>query len=198
MANKHDIYVSVDIEADGPTPGVNSMLSLGAAAFVLPSRTPIATFEVNLAPVKGGQQDPDTMKWWSNFPEALEYATTDPKAPDEGITDFVKWVKKLRKESKKGTPVLVTYPTWDYMWVQWYITRFYGKSPFGIGSLDIKTLAMAVLKNDRFRETAKRKMPKHWFYGCGKHTHKALDDAIEQGVLFTNIMGDLLDFKVMP
>lgn len=189
---KHDIYVSVDMEADGPLPGVNSMLSLGAAAFVLPHKEPLATFEVNLKPLEGAVQDPNTMSWWSRFPEAWEHATSNPVDPGEGIPAFAQWARELRDLSPGGTPVLVTYPTWDYMWVQWYLMRFEGQTPFGIGSLDIKTLAMATLKKLRFRETSKRRMPRHWFDGCGKHTHCALEDAVEQGILFTNIMNDLL------
>ena len=45
---------------------------------------------------------------------------------------------------------------------------------------------MAVLKTP-WRETTKRNMPKRWF-GQHKHTHEALDDAIEQGQLFINIL----------
>ena len=41
---------------------------------------------------------------------------------------------------------------------------------------------MAVLKQ-RFHETAKRSMPRRWFPDV-KHTHIALDDAREQGLLF--------------
>ena len=33
-------------------------------------------------------------------------------------------------------------------------------------------------------------MPKRWFKGAPKHTHKAIDDAIGQGVLFVNMMSD--------
>lgn len=33
MAKKPEIYVSVDIEADGPIPGPHSMLSIGAVAY---------------------------------------------------------------------------------------------------------------------------------------------------------------------
>lgn len=33
MTNKPEIYVSTDIEADGPIPGQNSMLSFGSAAY---------------------------------------------------------------------------------------------------------------------------------------------------------------------
>ncbi len=40
-----------------------------------------------------------------------------------------------------------------------------------------------------YRQTSKRKMPQHWFDDL-PHTHVALDDAIEQGALFCNILAD--------
>ena len=60
-----EVYISIDIEADGPIPGGNSMLSLGAAAFELGSgnRTPIDLYEVNLQPLPTATPDPDTMAW---------------------------------------------------------------------------------------------------------------------------------------
>jgi hypothetical protein len=45
---------------------------------------------------------------------------------------------------------------------------------------------MAVLKKD-YRESTKRNMPKHWFDKL-PHNHVALDDAIEQGALFCNML----------
>ena len=186
--SRKDIYVSVDIEADGPAPGIHSMLSLGAAAFELGSREPVATYEAVLSPLEGATQHPETMKWWSKFPDAWEYSTTDPRAPEVVIPEFASWAKAL-----PGSPVLVTYPTWDYMWLGYYLARFNdNKTPFGIGSLDIKSLAMAVLHNKSFKATAKRKMPKRWFNGAPAHTHKPLDDAIGQGVLLVNILTEHL------
>jgi hypothetical protein len=38
-----------------------------------------------------------------------------------------------------------------------------------------------------YRDCTKRHMPKRWF-GKSKHTHIALDDAIEQGELFCNML----------
>lgn len=188
--SKQDVYVSVDIEADGPYPGGHSMLSLGAAAFVLPNREPVGKYEINLTPLPGATQDPDTMNWWAKFPDAWAYSTKDPVDPAEGIPQFVAWVESLREF---GSPVLVTYPTWDYMWVQYYLCRFNGGvTPFGIGSMDLKTLAMAMLKNDRFRSTAKRKMPKRWFEGTPKHTHKAIEDAVGQGIMLVNMLNEHL------
>jgi hypothetical protein len=64
--------------------------------------------------------------------------------------------------------------------------RFAGESPFSHSTLDIKTYAMAMLKTD-YRESTKRNMPRRWFDAL-PHTHVALDDAIEQGALFCNML----------
>ena len=42
-----EIYVSTDVEADGPIPGPNSMLSFGSAAYAA-DKTLIGTFSANL------------------------------------------------------------------------------------------------------------------------------------------------------
>lgn len=69
--------------------------------------------------------------------------------------------------------------------VCWRLNRFTGENPFSHSALDIKTYAMAILKID-FRDTVKKNMPRRWFDNL-PHTHKALDDAIEQGALFCNM-----------
>lgn len=182
--SKDDIYISVDIESDGPIPGPNSMLSLGAAAFRAGSREPLATFEVNLTPLSGATPDPETMAWWSKQdPEVWKHVTSNPLEPRSAMTAFADWVRGLG-----GDPVMVVYPTWDSVWMHWYLVRFLGKSPFGLGALDVKTLAFSKLGGRDFKGTSKRKMPSQWFEGCPPHTHKGLDDAIGQGILFINIL----------
>jgi hypothetical protein len=180
------VYVSIDIEADGPIPGMNSMLSLGAAAFQGSSRTPIDLFEVNLQPLPEAVPDPDTMAWW-NKPEqaeALAYVRQNPRAPEIAMKQFRAWLEALH-----GKPVFVGYPaTYDFMFAYWYLVRFTGfPVPFGFSGLDIKTLAAAKL-GVAYPHATKRNMPKKWFEGCPPHTHKALDDAIGQGILFLNIL----------
>jgi len=44
-----EVYVSTDVEADGPIPGPHSMLSFASAAF-LPDKTLVSTFSANLSP----------------------------------------------------------------------------------------------------------------------------------------------------
>ena len=99
---------------------------------------------------------------------------------------YVDWVRAL-----PGKPVFVGYPaSFDFMFVNWYLMRFAGESPFGFSALDIKTYAMALLKKE-YLQTTKPRLPTHWFDGH-PHTHVALDDAIEQGTLFCNMLAENL------
>ena len=57
-----EIYVSTDVETDGPIPGPHSMPSLGSAAY-LPDKTLVSTFSANLELLPGTFGDPRTMEW---------------------------------------------------------------------------------------------------------------------------------------
>jgi hypothetical protein len=176
-----EIYVSTDVETDGRIPGPHSMLSLGSAAY-WPDKTLVATFEVNLETLPGATGNPDTMAWWETHPEAWAACRESLVAPEVAMANYLAWLKGL-----PGKPVFVGYPAaFDFMFVNWYLVRFTGESPFSHAALDLKSFAMALLGTD-FRETAKRRMPKAWF-GDLPHTHKALDDALEQGILFCNML----------
>jgi len=183
-----ETYISVDIEADGPIPGMYSMLSLGAAAFTLGNRTPISTFECNLYPLPEATQDQDTMDWWATQPEAWAYVQQNRQFPSEAMQAFKAWLTSL-----PGKLVFVGFPaTYDFMFVYWYMVRFLGTKdqvPFSFAGMDIKTAA-AIKLGIPFKDSAKRNYPKRWFQGVPKHTHKAMDDAIGQGILFVNLMND--------
>lgn len=177
----HEIYVSIDVETDGPIPGPHSMLSLGAAAYNA-DKTLVSTFSVNLETLPGAQAHPKTAEWWSKQPAAWAACRQDPQPPADAMASFVRWTRSL-----SGVPVFVAYPAgFDFMFVYWYLMRFVGESPFSHSALDIKTFAMAVLKID-YRQSTKRNMPKRWFEDL-PHNHIALDDAIEQGALFCNML----------
>lgn len=181
-----EIYVSTDIETDGPVPALHSMLSLASAAF-LSDGTLIDTFTVNLETLPGATGHAETKQFWEKFPEAWKASRENPQPPEKAMRDYVAWLKNL-----PGEPVFVAYPVvFDYMFVQWYLHRFTGSSPFTFVGLDIKSYAMAVLKID-FLTVTKTTMPRHWFDDTLPHTHKALDDAIEQGALFCRMLAENL------
>jgi len=189
MAEKEEVFVSVDIEADGPIPGPYSMLSLGAAAFARDG-TLLGTYSANLETLPGAGQDPETMRWWGGQKEAWAACRKDLQDPKKAMGEFVHWVKAL-----DGTPVFVGYPAgFDFTFVYWYIVYFGHESPFSFSALDIKTYAMALLKTP-YRGTVKKKMPRRWFTGRAKHKHLALMDAIEQGELFISMLNENLGAK---
>lgn len=176
-----EIYVSTDVEADGPIPGPHSMLSFASAAYRA-DRTLVSTFEANLELLPGASGDPKTMQWWSRQPLAWSACRTHLRDPAVVMPEYLQWVKSL-----PGKPVFVAYPaSFDFMFVYWYLIRFAGESPFSHSALDIKSYAMALLGTE-FRESAKRNMPPEWFEKM-PHTHVALDDAKGQGILFCNML----------
>ncbi len=180
-----EIYVSTDVEADGPIPGPHSMLSFGSAAY-LPDKTLVSTFEANLETLPGARGHPDTMRWWQRQPQAWAACRRNLQPPEKAMRDYLAWLKPL-----PGKPVFVAYPAaYDFLFVYWYLIRFTGESPFSHSALDIKTYAMALLKRG-YRESVKDNMPKHWFDKL-PHTHRALDDAIGQGALFCNMLAENL------
>lgn len=181
---RREVYVSTDVEADGPIPGPHSMLSFASAAYD-DDKHLLGTFSANLETLPGASGHPDTMKWWGSQPEAWAACRRDVRPPDVVLPEYAAWVEAL-----PGRPVFVAYPAgFDFTFVYWYLHRFAGRSPFSHSALDVKTLAMAVL-GTRFHDTAKRAMPRRWFDPL-PHTHVALDDAIEQGALFCNILAEL-------
>ena len=84
------------------------------------------------------------------------------------------------------TASVLCVAAFDFMFVQWYLMKFVGDSPFSHSALDIRTFAMAVLRID-YAQSTKKNMPRRWFDDF-PHTHIALDDAIEQGALFCNML----------
>jgi len=178
-----EIYISTDIEADGPIPGPNSMLSFASAAF-MPDGTLVDTFEANLMQLPDAQPDKDTMEsFWAKNQEAWNYCRENLRKPKSAMKRYVKWINRLRQY---GKPVFIAFPLgFDFTFMYWYLIKFTGQSPFSFSGLDIKTFAMLMM-NAEYRQSTKRNMPKRWF-GAKKHSHKAIDDAIEQGELFCNM-----------
>lgn len=176
-----EIYVSTDVEADGPIPGPHSMLSFGSAAY-WPDKKLAGTFSANLMTLPGAAGDPKTMEWWQRQPAAWAACRENARDPAIVMPEYLRWLRLL-----PAKPVFVGYPAaFDFMFVYWYLIRFAGESPFSHSALDIKTYAMAIMGTE-YRESVKKNMPKEWFDKL-PHTHVALDDAIGQGALFCNML----------
>ena len=176
-----EIYVSTDIESDGPVPGLHSMLSFGSAAYTA-SKELISTFQTNLELLPDAASWPETMEWWKGYPEAWNACRSNPQLPVEAMKQYLEWIKAL-----PGNPVFVAYPlSFDYGFIHWYLMKFTGENPFQLGGIDIKSYAMALLKVD-YSSINKNNLPKEWL-PLPSRPHKALEDAIIQGELFCNML----------
>ncbi|QCP47850.1 exonuclease [Trinickia violacea] len=179
-----EIYVSTDVEADGPIPGPHSMLSFASAAYTADKQL-IGTFSANLETLPGAEAHPIQAAWWKTQKEAWAACRADLQKPETALVTYVEWV-----ESLPGKPVFVAMPAgFDFTFMFWYMMRFAGRCPFSWSALDIKTLAFA-MTDLPYRKCIKPRMPKRWF-DDHPHTHVALDDAIEQGALFCNMLAEL-------
>lgn len=162
-------------------------------------------FYAELSPLPGSTFKPDAIKIGlldGLSPEAAENDLTGEvhwnhmiehgQIPLYAMRDFAKFVEdaKIRysNEEKAPAPVFMAYPaSFDWTWVYWYLVNFDIPSPFGFsGVLDLKTV-FATKKNIQFNRSTKRNFPKSVFSKM-PHTHRADDDAIEQGIMGINLM----------
>jgi hypothetical protein len=186
-----EIYVSTDIETDGPIPGSHSMLSIGSAAFTT-DRALLSTFSANLEPLPGASGHPETMVWWAEHPDAWAAVNIDREPPDVAMRRYERWLSGLPSK-----PIFVGYPAgFDFTFVYWYLIRFVGTSPFGPVALDVRTYAMAVLGR-MYRECGLQAIAAEWLPDR-THTHVALQDAIDQGQIFCALLQERLRSGLSP
>jgi len=173
-------YFVTDIEADGPSPSQNSMLSFASIA-VRNDGMLAGEFEAVLTPRRDRQPNPQTMAWWKTQPEAWQAATTRPEPPDRVMRRFSAWVESYAgKRAFAARPLL-----FDGLWIDHYLREFAerhildvphsGKTLFTAGALDIDTYLLGIF-NRRDPLTANIAFPEDWL-GHHEHTHRAVDDA---------------------
>jgi len=160
------------------------MLSLGCVA-LSPAGEELGEYYVNLTLLPEATADPKTMEFWAQHQKYYDLTRVWTQPPEECMPHFAEWVTSFG-----GSPVAVCMPSgFDFTWVYYYLMRFTGKSVFSFSVLDMKTMAMCMLRLP-YRESVKRNWPRHWFSGL-PHTHVAIDDAREQGQTFINMLKDL-------
>jgi DNA polymerase III alpha subunit (gram-positive type) len=186
MLDDDQIYVIVDIEADGPVPGLYSMLSMGAVATTRDQE--VSSFYRKLTPNKAATQDPDIMDWWKTQPTAWKEVTTDAEPPDVVMKDFCQWLHEL-----DGSPVFVAQPiAFDYTFVSWYLYKFANNNPFVGEKNAMRSMDLQSFISGKFGFTLgdsyRRKLPASLIEGMPPHSHKAIDDARGFGVILRNAL----------
>jgi hypothetical protein len=101
------------------------------------------------------------------------------------MTEAAHWIREAAGGAK---PVLVAYPlSFDWSWLYWYFTKFSAVgSPFNHSlCFDIKT-AFAVKAGVPISEAGKSKLLPN-LRPQSRHTHHALEDAVEQAEIFARV-----------
>jgi DNA polymerase III epsilon subunit-like protein len=150
-------WVMIDIEADGPAPGLYSMIELGAVV-VEPGLT--RTFYTSLQPIS------------SLFvPEALNitgYSREQTMAftnPLDAIMDFDKWLKDNVSEQPR---FISDNNGFDWQFVNYYFWKYLNRNPFGYSSQNLGSLYKGMKRDTRQNFKHLRKTA---------HTHNPVDDA---------------------
>lgn len=150
--------VVVDVEADGPCPGLYSMVSFGAVCVGDVTKTFY------------GELRPDSDIW---VPEALavsgfsrEKTLSFPPAA-ETMARFEAWLKEQFGDDR---PVFVSdNVAFDWQWVNYYFHKHRGANPFGFSGRRIADLFAGFEKDMGTRWKQHRKT---------EHTHHPVDDAM--------------------
>ncbi len=179
-----EIFISIDIEADGHVPGLSSMLSCGAAAYNIEKEL-LGTFSCNFELLPDAKPEKRVSDFWEKHQAEYDETRKNMVSPEVGIRQFITWLKET---SGNKRPIAVAYPAvYDFPWIDYYTIKYTGRNPFGHSKcIDIKTYAWSKL-GGKFSYATKRNFPKSWFDPL-PHTHIALDDALQQGTLFINML----------
>ncbi len=173
-------YISVDVETAGPSPGLYSLLSIGACLV----QEPAQGFYVELQPVNE-----------RSTPESLAIHGLDLQKlagqglpPAEAMLRFAGWLEEVVRPDLKPIFVALNAP-FDWMFVNDYFHRYLGHNPFGHAALDMKAFFMG-LAAVSWRESTLRRMGAR--YGMKQPlAHHALQDARDQADIFRRMLAEI-------
>lgn len=173
----------VDVETDGPAPGLYSMVSLGAVVV-----------EPELTRTFYGQFRPISEDW---VPEALkvsghtrEECMAFPEA-DVTMQAFNAWVREnstvsgptVKRPYERRTAIFVSDNNgFDWQFVNYYFHRFIGNNPFGFSSRNLGDLYKGMV-GDVFKNFKHLRRT--------KHTHHPVDDAIGNAEALLHMKGEM-------
>lgn len=184
----HDsqIFIVVDIESDGPAPGLHSMLSIGAVATT--ETEEVGRFYKKLQPLDDASRYPATMEWWATEPDAWNEVTTDTESANDVMDEFVEWIKSFSKE-----PVFVAHPVaFDYSMVSWYLWKFANYNPFVDERRSPRALDISSFISGKYdmslNDSTRNHLPDWMMNRMPEHSHNALDDAVGYGVILRNVI----------
>lgn len=150
-------YIVVDVESDGPIPGLYSMVCFGA--IIVDNQLDKAFY---------GETKPISDKWQADA-LAISGISRDQhlKFDDPSIImyKFAEWIT----HNISGQPIFISdNNSYDFAFINYYFHMFYGKNPFGWSSRRIGDLFCGFMNDSHYKWKRYRKT---------SHTHNPVDDA---------------------
>ena len=153
-------YIVVDVEANGPCPGLYSMISIGA---VVVDEKLDKKFHGTLLPISFSFKQEALDAIGVTREETMAY-----DAPAVTMRAFFDWVK----DNSVGRPIFISDNlAFDWQWINWYFHNFIGRNPFGFSGRRIGDLYCG-MKMDTGLNAEWKKL-----YRKTRHTHHPVDDA---------------------
>lgn len=192
---KPPIFLSFDIEADGPAPTVNNCLQIGIVACLYDQdpdpvnheKWVMSELDLCLQPQPNRTADPDTMEsFWSKFPETLAKIEASAGEASLQMARLTEWLNELEK-TFTITKWVAKPAGYDWQWLNGTYHQYSGPGayplPHKCECISSLIRALEYIGVDRkilaeFLDVGSETMP---------HTHYALDDALEQAYKYLRL-----------
>jgi len=170
-------YVMVDVESDGPVPGLYSMVSFGAV-IVEPELD--RTFYAELHPISD--------QWMAESLAVCKFTreqTLEFEEPKPVLERFEQWIEQ---ETRSRRIFISDNNGFDWGFINWYFWNFLGRNPFGYYSANLGSLYKGMVRN--VFESPKELL------GDVHYTHNALDDAVMNAQALLKMKEDGLEIQL--
>lgn len=163
-------YIMVDVESDGPAPGLFSMVCFGAVVV-----------EPGLKETFYGKTAPISLAF---NPEALAISGFTRKQHEEfkdaniAIAEFYKWVKEV---GGKNPRFISDCLTGDWGFINYYFYKYIGENPFGYSGRRLSDLICGFNKDMHTKWKSKKDK---------RLLHDPVFDAIENAKIFLELKKD--------
>ncbi len=192
---KSKVYISIDLETDGPSPLLNNLLSIGLYGLDK-NLNCLFEYEANLEELSGHQQDENTMKFWLSTEnnKAWNYLQSNKQNP---IKVFEQIGLELKKISNEYNIVFVASPScYDWMFFKSYYEYAKKHSENKDYFYDIgyrceccSTLWRCYIRMEKLSNSQSKKLYEKLGEFDKNTEHFALYDAKTQGKLYVNLLG---------
>ncbi len=171
-------YLSIDIEASGPFPGMFSLVSIGAVPVVHDrggrwSVDKDKTFYVEVQPLDGAEELKAATEIHGLSAKYLQHTGI---SPEEAMDRFDRFLEPLGHFTTASWP-----SSFDHNFLGWYFQRFLSRNPLGHSGFDTPSFAMGLFKVTT-RSAVRKAMDEAGRPILKNPTpHNALTDAMGQG-----------------